>query len=104
MACSPWEASGAANSSGVPPEDGTRRSPELIVQAKTIDPSGSQVPPSVTGGTDAIVTGAPPAKESFFNSRDVKKPSHSPSGEKKGLKPPSVPAMTVASGRSSARM
>src|SRR5204862_5833232 len=103
-ACSPFEASGIASGSGAPPVEGTRRRPELIVQEKMIDPSGDQVPPSVTGGTTARVVGRPPASDTFFSSREVKKPSHSPSGAKNGFPPPSVPAIGTAAGRSSARM
>src|SRR5512138_958220 len=66
-------------------------------------PSAPHAAPAVTGGTWEIRIGAPPASGTFFNSVVVKKPSHSPSGEKNGANPPSVPAIGSAADASSAR-
>jgi hypothetical protein len=40
---------------------------------------------------------APPATWTFFSLRSWKKPIHCPSGEKKGVMAPSVPAMGLTS-------
>ena len=49
------------------------------------------------------VTGVPPETGTFFRCVFVKNPIHCPSGEKKGLKAPSVPAIAVESNESSGR-
>ena len=45
-----------------------------------------------------MVTTAPPANDTFFSACPTKNASHLPSGEKKGFKAPSVPAITALSG------
>ena len=49
------------------------------------------------------VTGSPPETATFFRCVGVKNPIHWPSGEKNGLKAPSVPAMTLESNWSRGR-
>ena len=78
---------------GVPPavrhllERSTRNGGEdnHPLAAPTRPREGAEASPSVSA--------APPFTETFFNFPPAKKPSHWPSGEKKGLKAPSVPGM-----------
>ena len=58
---------------------------------------GNETPQSQT------VTGAPPASETFRILSSAQKPTHWPSGEKKGVYAPSVPAIGTAAAPSSDR-
>ncbi len=102
-ACSPRFASSFVNSSYAFAPAGSRASPPLGRGAKMIEPSGAQVPPMETGGASARAVGAPPESATFFNSLPTKNASHSPSGEKKGSKAPSVPGIGTASARPRSR-
>ena len=92
--------------SGTPPAGRHAGQPASGDWAKTIVPFGPQVAPRLRL-TSQSVTGAPPLAETFFISRDVTKPSHSPSGEKNGWygAPALMPAATSdPSNRSRGRM
>ena len=81
---SPFASSSFVSGSAVPPAAGILESPENTAGANTMVPSFPHVAPRLRS-TAARVIGAPPVTEIFLSSRGVTKPSHSPSGEKKGL-------------------
>lgn len=94
--------SSVVNPADAPPAAEIRERPETSRGAKTIESSGPQRAPL---GLDASasVSAGPPRKETFLSLPSAKKPSHSPSGEKKGCCPPSVPGMGFPSGSDRAR-
>src|SRR5262249_1613202 len=87
---------------GVPPAAATFEMPASF--AKKIVPSVLQLAPRPrSGGTSQMAAGGPPAIGTFLILSSVQNPIQAPSGEKNGPLAPSVPAMGVASGRSSGR-
>jgi hypothetical protein len=94
----------------MPPEAGTCHSPGPFIDPSTIEPLDAHVAPRgtqvfATGLAEivAMSTAGPPPSESFFNFPPAKNPIDSPSGEKKGLIPPSVPKRAFPSVWSIAR-
>src|SRR5262252_6663370 len=59
-------------------------------------PSSPQLAPPLGPLFEAIACGAPPSTRIFFSLSCAKNPTHVPSGEKKGLEAPSVPASGAA--------
>ena len=106
--------SGAVTSVGVPPAAGIRYSPGSSPLARS-DPLKSQVPiqivssspqaspPKSPGGRFPMNSGALPSSRTFITVWRSRYPTHSPSGEKNGFHPPSVPVTGRASASSSGR-
>ena len=58
--------------------------------------SDPQLAPNITGVSQIVVAGPLPLMDVFFRAPALQNPTQRPSGEKKGLDPPSVPAIGVA--------
>ena len=97
-----WPATGVVRGRGAPPEAGTCQSPLHELGAKTIVPCEPQLAPRrLLAGHR--VSGSPPWIRIAFMWPSASKPNHCPSGEKKGLLPPCVPAIGFASSWSNGR-
>ena len=68
-----------------------------------MEPSGLHEAPTVNGPDSQITAGGPPSIGIFFSLPSAANPTHRPSGEKNGFRPPSVPASGVTSSWSSRR-
>ena len=90
---------GVVSTSGVPPSADTRNKPPFRAVAKTMVPSPPQLAPKSAAALHSVTAG-PPARGTFLSSPAAPKPTHRPSGEKKGLVPPLVPGIGVTSSRS----
>src|SRR5687768_3473163 len=91
-------ASGFVRTTGVPPAAGTACSPSDPDPANTMTSSGPQLAPANEPGTWANVWGLVPDSATCFSAPSrVTNPIRSPSGEKNGLLPFSVPASATAS-------
>ena len=101
-----WVSSPAAssvNATGEPPVAGIRASTPIRLSSAMMLPSSPQLPPRPLGAEDNAMA-APPSTEILLSLLLLKKPTHCPSGEKKGAEAPSVPASSVALGCSSLRV
>src|SRR5262245_24527744 len=81
-----WEISSGAKSvrgAGFPPSVGTTDRKDNESSSATMVPSSPQVPPRPAGASHNE-TGSPPSIRVFFSLPPAKKPTHCPSGEKKG--------------------
>src|SRR5262245_19534484 len=85
------------NGSGVPPAADTLIKVVTceLSGANMILPSSDQSPPRPLGASHNVIA-VPPLTGIFFSLPGVKNPTHSPSGEKNGLKAPSVPGKGAA--------
>jgi hypothetical protein len=83
-----------------PPPDETRQMPDETFGVKKMVSCASQLPVPLEdtpmSATSASETGSPPLRSTFFSLRSAKNPTHWPSGEKNGAKPPSVPGIGVS--------
>src|SRR5579862_3166479 len=87
----------SVNGVGAPPAEGIRDRPPPIVRAAMMLPSSPQPPPRKLGAIHKAIAD-PPSTEIFCNFPDAEKPTHCPSGEKKGPYAPCVPASSIALG------
>ena len=74
------------SSSGSPPLAATRMRPLVAFVANTIVPSEPQLAPRAPPLVSQMMDGGPPKMETLCNARPAKKPTHSPSGDTKGLR------------------
>ena len=81
----------------MPPPALTRQSPLLYDGVYTMVPSGAQLPPPQFASARTI--GAPPSTRTFLSLPSAANPIHTPSGEKKGKVPSSVPRTGSTSAR-----
>ena len=80
----------------MPPEADTRHKPPFRAVANTMVPSLPQLAPKSAAALHSVTAG-PPLRGTFLSSpAAAQKPTHCPSGEKKGLLPPLVPEIGVA--------